>query len=294
MFTTPDHARSGYNNIQCSSTVSSSSKTSTSARTSLSPVPFRSPPASNGPSTIALHPAPTSFKSIRQSAPPFSELFIPARTLDFGLYELKITVTMQAVPQLTSSASAFVRINPSGITANLVPLGTSIITSGHQKNLTFDPGAYSVDPDAQAFNASVSHHALGTNETCSLSLLSRTGTMPTIVDPMISISPPPLCPCNRSITSISTVSSIAQVCNKTDRLRLPLTLILYLGNGPSIQYHLSASSRSSMTILSGSLTPHTTYQFVVLMVNRRNATLQATGFVLVKVEDTRPQLIAVG
>ena len=101
----------------------------------------------------------------------FSELFIPARTLDFGLYELKITVTMQAVPQLTSSASAFVRINPSGITANLVPLGTSIITSGHQKNLTLDPGAYSVDPDAQAFNASVSHHALGTNETCSLSCL---------------------------------------------------------------------------------------------------------------------------
>ena len=49
-----------------------------------------------------------------------------------------------------------------------------------------------------------------------------------------------------------------------------------------------------MTILSDSLTPHTTYQFVVLMVNRRNATLQATGFVLVKVEDTRPQLIAVG
>ena len=88
-----------------------------------------------------------------------SDLFIPARTLDFGLYELKITVTMRAAPQLTSSVSTFVRITPSGITANLVPLGTSMITSGHQKNLTLDPGSYSVDPDAQAFNATVSQPA---------------------------------------------------------------------------------------------------------------------------------------
>lgn len=86
----------------------------------------------------------------------FSELYVPARTLDYGIYELKLIVTTATYPQLTTSASAYVQINPSGITANMVPLGTSIITSGQSKDLLLDPGSYSVDPDAQIFNASVS------------------------------------------------------------------------------------------------------------------------------------------
>jgi hypothetical protein len=49
-----------------------------------------------------------------------------------------------------------------------------------------------------------------------------------------------------------------------------------------------------MTILSGSLQSNRTYQFMVNMGNRRNASVQATGYVLVKVEDTRPQLIVIG
>ena len=32
---------------------------------------------------------------------------------------------------------------------------------------------------------------------------------------------------------------------------------------------------------------------MVHMENRRNATLQATGYVLVRVDDTRPQLVVV-
>ena len=63
---------------------------------------------------------------------------------------------MTAMPQFTTSISAYVGINPTGITANLAPLGTSIITSGRDKNLTMDPGSYSVDPDAASLNASVS------------------------------------------------------------------------------------------------------------------------------------------
>ena len=86
-----------------------------------------------------------------------SELFIPARTLDYGTYEFKIMVTMATSSTLNSSASAYVTITRSDITANLVPLGTSIITSGHEKNLTLDPGTYSIDPDAMTFNASVSN-----------------------------------------------------------------------------------------------------------------------------------------
>jgi hypothetical protein len=85
-----------------------------------------------------------------------SELFIPARTLNYGTYQLTLTVFMIALPHLTSSASAYVTITPSGITANLVQFGTSMITRGYQQDLLLDPGSYSVDPDTTTFNASVS------------------------------------------------------------------------------------------------------------------------------------------
>ena len=85
-----------------------------------------------------------------------SELYVPARILDYGTYELKLSVTMAAVPQLISRASAYATINPSGITANLVPFGTSMITRGHEQDLMLDPGSYSADPDALILNASVS------------------------------------------------------------------------------------------------------------------------------------------
>ena len=84
-----------------------------------------------------------------------SELYIPARVLDYGTYELKLTVIMTAAPQLLSSMSAYATINPSGITVNVLPFGTSIVTRGHGQDLLLDPGTYSVDPDALTFNASV-------------------------------------------------------------------------------------------------------------------------------------------
>jgi hypothetical protein len=59
-------------------------------------------------------------------------------------------------PNLTSSSSVYVQITPSGITANLVQLGTPAITSGHEQDLVFDPGTYSIDLDEDTFNASVS------------------------------------------------------------------------------------------------------------------------------------------
>ncbi len=63
---------------------------------------------------------------------------------------------MVATPQLSASASAYLRITPSGITANLVQYGTSMITRGYQQDLLLDPGTFSVDPDTTTFNASVS------------------------------------------------------------------------------------------------------------------------------------------
>ena len=85
-----------------------------------------------------------------------SELYIPARTLSYGIYQLNLTVSMMASSSLTSTATAYVRITASGIIANLVPLGTSIITSGYEQALVFNPGGYSVDLDGYTFNASVS------------------------------------------------------------------------------------------------------------------------------------------
>ncbi|CAF4029339.1 unnamed protein product, partial [Adineta steineri] len=77
----------------------------------------------------------------------FSELYIPSRTLAYGVYQLTLTVTMIDSPNLKSSSSAYVRITATGITANLVQLGTSMITRGDQQDLLLDPGTFSVDPD---------------------------------------------------------------------------------------------------------------------------------------------------
>ena len=86
----------------------------------------------------------------------FTELHIPARTLPFGLYQLQFTVTMANYTNLTTSSSVYVQVTSSGIVANLVQLGTSMITIGYEQDLKFDPGTFSVDPDEYTFNQSVS------------------------------------------------------------------------------------------------------------------------------------------
>jgi hypothetical protein len=86
----------------------------------------------------------------------YRELYIPSNILPYGIYELILTVTMTSQPTLTTTKSVFIQISPSDITANLVPLGTSMITTGHQQNLLLDPGNYSIDPDGYPFNATVS------------------------------------------------------------------------------------------------------------------------------------------
>jgi hypothetical protein len=86
-----------------------------------------------------------------------TELFIPARTLTYGVYEMQLTVVMTASSNMVSSNSSYVEINPSGITANLVKFGTSLVSSGQDRELILDPGTYSINPDEIApFNASVS------------------------------------------------------------------------------------------------------------------------------------------
>ena len=115
-----------------------------------------------------------------------SELFVPARTLAYGTYQLTLTVSMTAAPLRTSSASAYVRITPSGITVNLVQFGTSMITRGHQQNLFLDPGTFSVDPDATIFNASVSVNIC--NNSYVVLRFDRTGTISIIVEFILGIN----------------------------------------------------------------------------------------------------------
>jgi hypothetical protein len=62
---------------------------------------------------------------------------------------------MIASPNFFTVTSAFVQINPSGITANLVQFGTSLVTGGQQQDLILNPGIHSINPDESTFNASV-------------------------------------------------------------------------------------------------------------------------------------------
>ena len=79
----------------------------------------------------------------------------------------------------TSTVSAYVKITPSGITANLIQYGTSTITLGYEQDLILDPGTYSVDLDGTAFNASVS---VSSSDFISMHLyFRRTGVISTTV-----------------------------------------------------------------------------------------------------------------
>ena len=78
-----------------------------------------------------------------------SELFVPPRTFPFGVYQLTLNVSSNV------TKSVHVQFNPSGITANLLPLRTSMITRGEEYDLHLNPGLYSLDLDEDQFNASV-------------------------------------------------------------------------------------------------------------------------------------------
>lgn len=89
-----------------------------------------------------------------------SELYISARTLDFGLYQINLTVTMALAPQFKRTVSVFVLITSSDIMVNLIALGTSIITTGREEDLILDPGHHSIDPDSSFFDSQVSQSLL--------------------------------------------------------------------------------------------------------------------------------------
>ncbi|CAF4104041.1 unnamed protein product, partial [Adineta steineri] len=190
----------------------------------------------------------------------FSELYIPSRTLAYGVYQLTLTVTMIDSANLKASSSVYVRITATGITANLVQLGTSMITRGDQQDLLLDPGTFSVDPDEDTFDATKWKYTYY----CRIYDLYN---FPNIQGILLSIDDSRIDPYNPSCLS-----------NRSG---------LIFGN-------LTLSPNSSLTVLGGSLQLNQMYQFMVYMENRKNSSIQATGYVLVTIEVTHPQLIAVG
>ena len=86
----------------------------------------------------------------------YNDLYIPALTLSYGLYEFKLIATITSSLTTIESKSLFVRIIPSAITVHLIQSSTSLITHGQEEDLKIDPGSYSIDHDGYAFNASVS------------------------------------------------------------------------------------------------------------------------------------------
>jgi hypothetical protein len=85
-----------------------------------------------------------------------SELYIPPETLIYGIYEVTLTVTMVYSPSLKSSSSVHVSIIPSDIIVNFVQFGLLSIKHGNEQDLLLDPGTFSIDPDENSFDASVS------------------------------------------------------------------------------------------------------------------------------------------
>ncbi|CAF1443700.1 unnamed protein product, partial [Adineta ricciae] len=193
----------------------------------------------------------------------FSELFIPAWSLAYGTYELKLTVTMTASPNSTSSASIYVKIIASSIQVNLAQFGTSMITQGYQQNLTLNPGKFSIDPDTSTFNASNWEYTYYCRIYGLYGFPSMNGTQLPIDDPRIN-SLSSSCFSNRS------------------------------GNETAWKYDSTVSSKSAVSILARSLASNQTYQFMVNMVNRENPSIYATGYLLVKIQDQTVQIIDMG
>ncbi|CAF0758584.1 unnamed protein product [Adineta steineri] len=135
-----------------------------------------------------------------------------------------------------------------------------MITRGSQQDLQLNPGAYSVDPDQDSFDASKWKYEYY----CRIYGLYNFPNFQGILLPIENSKTDPYNP-----SCLSNQSG------------------LIFGN-------LTASPNSSLTVLGGSLQSNQIYQFMVYMENRKNSSIQATGYVLVTVDDTHPQLIVIG
>ena len=84
-----------------------------------------------------------------------NHVFIPAQTLSFGHYELRLTVKTLTSPPLTTTLIIDFDILPTNILTRLLPFDIPTITHHQQEDLLFDPGKYSIDPSTITFDSTV-------------------------------------------------------------------------------------------------------------------------------------------
>ncbi|CAF1680110.1 unnamed protein product, partial [Adineta ricciae] len=143
-------------------------------------------------------------------------------------------------------------------------LGTSAITHGTQQDLILNPGVYSVDPNEDSFDASKWKYSYY----CRVYDLYN---FPNIGGVLLTIE------------------------NSQNDLNNPSCLINRTGIGSELRFENSTvSPNSSLTILSGSLQQNQTYQFMVILENKINSSIQVKGYLLVRIVDFTPPLIVLG
>lgn len=84
-----------------------------------------------------------------------SELFVPSKSFDYGLYQLKLTVQMYKMRELISSSITYVEILRSPIEVNLVEYRQKTIIRKQNQTFILDPGRFSIDYDQTSFNSTV-------------------------------------------------------------------------------------------------------------------------------------------
>ena len=83
-----------------------------------------------------------------------NELYIPSKTLSYGIYEFILIVSINALSQLNVSVSSFIEIISSNIIVNFNEYELTTIAYGYEQDLIFNPGKYSINPDEMIFDAS--------------------------------------------------------------------------------------------------------------------------------------------
>ncbi|CAF1262786.1 unnamed protein product, partial [Adineta ricciae] len=186
-----------------------------------------------------------------------NQILIPARTLPYGVYRLKLVLTMiNSTATIIASSSVYIAIIPATIIVNLVQYGTSVITSSYENDLILDPGKYSINPDSDIFDATNWNYTYycQTDDTDNM-----------IIDGALISFEEPNHPC---------------FLNKSN-------------NSRGWSYSSLDVPQSAVIIFAGSLLSNRTYRFLVNMVHHENSHVQANGYVSVNVENVKLPMIAV-
>jgi len=217
-----------------------------------------------------------------------NEYFIPARSLSLGFYQIELMVTINATSMSTISQtrSIYLLITPSGIETNLVPLERSMITHGIGQDLRLNPGEYSIDLDEDYFNASVrndfSIFSFHYTSLCRdkkewnydyYCRIYGVANFPNYFGQLWTIDDLRTDPKNPS-------------CFHNQSLTMNSSRWIYEGSSQSI--------KSALTIFGNSfISANRTYQFMVQMTNKHNASQEIRGYVLVHIEDMSSRMIMI-